>query len=73
LKSIQNTKKITDSMKLIAANKIENAEKSLKTARQIGNSFNGKIFKNQNQILIIFKWMNIFKLNNKLFIKKKNH
>lgn len=40
LKSIQNTKKITDSMKLIAANKIENAEKSLKTARQIGNSFN---------------------------------
>jgi len=40
LKSIQNTKKITDSMKLIATNKIENAEKSLNIARQIGNSFN---------------------------------
>jgi len=43
LKSIQNTKKITDSMKLIASNKIENAEKSLNIARQMGNSFNSKI------------------------------
>ncbi|ORX78402.1 F1 complex, gamma subunit of ATPase [Anaeromyces robustus] len=45
LKSIQNTKKITDSMKLIATNKLENAEKSLNIARQIGNSFN-TYFKN---------------------------
>ncbi|OUM64145.1 hypothetical protein PIROE2DRAFT_25363, partial [Piromyces sp. E2] len=47
LKSIQNTKKITDSMKLIASNKIESAEKSLNIARQMGNSFN-TFFKNIN-------------------------
>ncbi|KAG4085565.1 F1 complex, gamma subunit of ATPase [Neocallimastix lanati (nom. inval.)] len=53
LKSIQNTKKITDSMKLIASNKIEGAEKSLKVARQMGNAFD-TYFKNigvSNQIL----------------------
>ncbi|ORX54306.1 F1 complex, gamma subunit of ATPase [Piromyces finnis] len=45
LKSIQNTKKITDSMKLIASNKIENAEKSLNVARKMGDSINS-FFKN---------------------------